>query len=194
MCLSKNLGWSLQCVWDCHRETICKRGLMMCFQKAKVVFKWQWKQVEEETVPCRIWWTAVAMQGGGWKQPPRAGEMVKWHHSFKQAGYVTKSHPKKVHVCDRAQRSQEGSEKYMVITVLLELQLQNLWSPWKHLNFAKSKHLEEKNVLLAFADHLNRIVSFINNSPVFLSLTSNLSTMHVVVKKMSSDSNWLEPT
>lgn len=38
-------------------------------------------------------------------------------------------------------RSEESSEKYMVITVLLELQ-QNSQSPWKHLNFAKSKQLE----------------------------------------------------
>lgn len=48
MHLSKNLEWSLQHGWDCYRETICKRGLTMCLQKTKVIFKWQWKQVEED--------------------------------------------------------------------------------------------------------------------------------------------------
>lgn len=50
----------------------------------------------------------------------------------------------------------------------------------------------KKNALVVFSDHLNGIVSLINNSPVFLSLTSDLSTMHVLVNKMSSDSNWLK--
>lgn len=39
-----------------------------------------------------------------------AGEMVKWHHSFWQASWVIKKNPKKVHGCDRARESQEGSE------------------------------------------------------------------------------------
>lgn len=94
--------------------------------------------------------------------------MVKWHHSFQQAGCVTKSHPTKAHVCSRAQRSRGNHKKVQKSAwwSLFYWSFSRIYGLHRYIWILLNQNIWNRK-MLCFSGHLKRRVILPNKSSIF---------------------------